>query len=122
VRGGLPCDCTALYNEGCNPNTLYGALVGGPDKEDKFADVRTDFAAAEVTLDWNAGLTGLLAGLSSNKVSWEDCKAKGLQDGRGDVPSSLTSGAWGGGRSAALRAWQLVLLLVAVALGIVGGM
>jgi hypothetical protein len=106
VPGGLPCDCTALYNEGCNPNTLYGALVGGPNKEDKFDDARTDFAASEVTLDWNAGFTGMLAGLASARVSWDDCKSQRLQDGRGDVPSTLTSGA--GAARLGCAWWQLL--------------
>lgn len=48
-----------------NKYTLYGALVGGPVRADDFAyqDVRTDYVANEVALDYNAGLTGALARL-----------------------------------------------------------
>jgi hypothetical protein len=102
----VPCDCTALYNTGCNPNTLYGALIGGPDKNDKYEDVRTDFAASEVTLDWNAGFTGMLAGLSSSRVTWDDCRSAGLQEKPGDISPSLTSAA---ARPPVVGAWQLLL-------------
>ncbi len=47
-----------------NLHILYGAMVGGPDANDGFADDRTDFQKNEVALDYNAGLTGALARLS----------------------------------------------------------
>src|SRR5690606_26514592 len=40
---------------------LYGALVGGPDKTDKYVDNRDDFVMNEVATDYNAGFTGVLA-------------------------------------------------------------
>ncbi|TRM67937.1 glycoside hydrolase family 9 protein [Schizophyllum amplum] len=40
---------------------LYGALVGGPDKSDKFFDVRRDWPQTEVALDYNAPLLTLAA-------------------------------------------------------------
>ncbi|KAI7854298.1 Six-hairpin glycosidase-like protein [Circinella umbellata] len=40
---------------------LYGAIVGGPDKEDKFYDERNDWAQTEVALDYNAPFLGLIA-------------------------------------------------------------
>ncbi len=48
-----------------NQHTLYGALVGGPTapSDDAYADVRSDFIANEVALDYNAGFTGALASL-----------------------------------------------------------
>jgi len=42
---------------------LWGALVGGPDKEDKHVDETTDFVYNEVAVDYNAGFVGALAGL-----------------------------------------------------------
>eukprot|EP00775_Hariotina_reticulata_P011571 gene11571-11715_t len=77
-----PCDCTALYNPECNPNTLYGGLVSGPGVDDQTGDTRWNFQQSEVALDWNAGFTGMLAGLVASDVSWEQCKAAGLADGR----------------------------------------
>lgn len=40
---------------------LYGAIVGGPDKSDKFYDERNDWAQTEVALDYNAPFQGLMA-------------------------------------------------------------
>ncbi len=42
-------------------HTLYGALVGGPDVADGYADSRTDYVRNEVALDYNAAFTGALA-------------------------------------------------------------
>jgi endoglucanase len=48
---------------------LYGAIVGGPDKSDKFFDERNDWAQTEVALDYNAPFQGLMAySLSSNSA------------------------------------------------------
>jgi endoglucanase len=54
-RNGLP-----------NAHTLYGALVGGPDRPNDFsyADVRSDYIRNEVAIDYNAGFSGALAYLS----------------------------------------------------------
>lgn len=40
---------------------LYGALIGGPDKNDNFIDERSNFKMTEVATDYNAGLTGAVA-------------------------------------------------------------
>jgi hypothetical protein len=40
---------------------LYGALVGGPDASDGYADSRTDYVRNEVATDYNAAFTGALA-------------------------------------------------------------
>jgi hypothetical protein len=40
---------------------LYGALVGGPGKDDKYADSRQDYIMNEVATDYNAAFTGVLA-------------------------------------------------------------
>ncbi len=48
-----------------NRHILYGALVGGPDAQDKYTDSRPDFTLNEVALDYNSGFTGSLAGLAS---------------------------------------------------------
>ncbi|GAA5799395.1 hypothetical protein HPULCUR_004810 [Helicostylum pulchrum] len=44
---------------------LYGALVGGPDKSDKFYDIRDDYQQTEVALDYNAPFQGLMAHMMS---------------------------------------------------------
>ena len=42
-------------------NELVGALVGGPDGQDKWQDERNDWIKNEVGVSYNAGLTGALA-------------------------------------------------------------
>jgi hypothetical protein len=46
-----------------NRNIIYGALVGGPKSANdyNYQDIRTDYVANEVALDYNAALTGTLA-------------------------------------------------------------
>ncbi|KAL6757031.1 Six-hairpin glycosidase-like protein [Haematococcus lacustris] len=58
----------------CSPD-YSGALVGGPGNDDGYVDVRTDFFRNEVTLDYNAGFTGALAGLhdSSLRLAMAGC-------------------------------------------------
>ncbi|CAG0886959.1 unnamed protein product [Darwinula stevensoni] len=60
---GCECDSSYETTPNPNPNLLEGALVGGPDDQDRFTDNRTDFETNEVTLDYNAGFQGALAGL-----------------------------------------------------------
>lgn len=43
---------------------LYGALVGGPDIQDQYADAIDEYCYTEVALDYNAGLVGAMAGLT----------------------------------------------------------
>lgn len=42
-------------------HVLIGALVGGPDKNDKYTDVISDYVSNEVACDYNAGFVGLMA-------------------------------------------------------------
>ena len=56
------CDWSNAYNNpGPNHQTLYGALVGGPDQNDQYEDVRTDYVSNEVATDYNAGFQSSLA-------------------------------------------------------------
>ena len=56
---------------GPNPHILYGAMVGGPDKNDQYNDLRSDYVSNEVTTDYNAGFTSLILGLKDNVEHWE---------------------------------------------------
>ncbi len=56
---------THVGSAGPNEHTLYGALVGGPDRDGSYEDVRTDYIANEVAVDYNAAFSGALAGLIS---------------------------------------------------------
>lgn len=42
-------------------NVLYGAIIGGPDKSDRFFDIRDDWPETEVALDYNAPMLTLAA-------------------------------------------------------------
>ncbi|MFQ6659781.1 hypothetical protein Gotur_028543 [Gossypium turneri] len=63
-------DCTGgatyFYTNNPNPNLLTGAVVGGPDIKDSYADSRADFAHSEPTTYINAPLVGLLAYFKSH--------------------------------------------------------
>jgi endoglucanase len=44
-------------------HVLYGALVGGPGEDDQHNDATDDFIQNEVSIDFNAGCVGALAGM-----------------------------------------------------------
>ena len=46
-----------------NRHILYGALVGGPNRDDSYSDDRNNYVNNEVACDYNAGFTGALAKL-----------------------------------------------------------
>ncbi|KAK4781941.1 hypothetical protein SAY86_016043 [Trapa natans] len=60
--------CTQGYDswfarKGPNPNVVVGALVGGPDKMDRFKDKRSNYAQTEACTYNTAALVGVLAKL-----------------------------------------------------------
>lgn len=57
------CSWAQLDSSSPNPHVLNGALVGGPDQNDNYSDVRKDYVMNEVACDYNAGFQGALAGL-----------------------------------------------------------
>ncbi|KAG0024941.1 hypothetical protein BGZ81_007542 [Podila clonocystis] len=60
ASGGKSLDTVDTYPEK-EAYVLKGALVGGPDKNDRFLDQRSNWRQSEVALDYNAAFTGLLA-------------------------------------------------------------
>ncbi|KAK0586949.1 hypothetical protein LWI29_015006 [Acer saccharum] len=46
-----------------NPNTHVGAIVGGPDSNDQFKDLRSDYSHSEPTTYMNAAFVGSVAAL-----------------------------------------------------------
>jgi hypothetical protein len=68
------CDWRAYENPGPNPNMLYGALVGGPDVQDRWYDIRDrDSGMNKVSLLNNAGFTAAIAGLIDLDVTSNKC-------------------------------------------------
>lgn len=61
-RGGY---ATWFSRKGSDPNLLTGAIVGGPDAYDNFADRRDNYEQTEPATYNNAPLLGVLARLSS---------------------------------------------------------
>jgi len=57
------CDWAAFNSADPSPQTLVGALVGGPDDKDAYKDARDDYVHNEVACDYNAGFQSALAGL-----------------------------------------------------------
>ncbi|KAG0230755.1 hypothetical protein BGX31_005732, partial [Mortierella sp. GBA43] len=92
--------------------TIYGALVGGPDKNDRFQDRRSDWRQNEVALDYNAPLNGLMAyQVMTSQVSPPYVV---IPAGRPDLPPILNG----------MEVWQIILIIigslfVAIAIGAV---
>ncbi|KAL5746046.1 hypothetical protein ACOSP7_027192 [Xanthoceras sorbifolium] len=64
----IDCKGGSSYLDSSNPNQnlLTGAVVGGPDIKDSYADSQADFVHSEPTTYINAPLVGLLAYFKSN--------------------------------------------------------
>nr|XP_048336359.1 endoglucanase 25-like [Ziziphus jujuba var. spinosa] len=52
-----------------NPNTIVGAMVAGPDKNDVFQDIRSNYNYTKPSLAGNAGLVAALVALSGGTKS-----------------------------------------------------
>ena len=64
------CDWSAFTRPGPNPHLLEGGLVGGPDNaRDSWTDDRQNFVTNEVSLDYNAAFSGLVAAVLENTNS-----------------------------------------------------
>lgn len=57
------------YTSDSNPNILVGAIVGGPNQNDHFADHRTDYSHFEPTTVVIVNLRGLLVSRLHSKVT-----------------------------------------------------
>ena len=58
-----------FYTSNPNPNTLIGAIVGGPNQNDGFPDDRTDYSHSEPATYINAAIVGPLAYLAGSYSS-----------------------------------------------------
>ena len=56
-----PCGLEEKASSGPNPQLLIGAVVGGPDINDRFYDDRNNYKQSEVALDFNAGYQGRIS-------------------------------------------------------------
>ncbi|XP_007039376.2 PREDICTED: endoglucanase CX [Theobroma cacao] len=58
-----------LYSSSPNPNVLVGAIVGGPDSKDNFADDRNNYQQSEPATYINAPFVGALAFFSGKATA-----------------------------------------------------
>ncbi|KAF9978181.1 hypothetical protein BGZ75_010122 [Mortierella antarctica] len=111
ASGGTSADTIDSFPEK-ETYTIYGALVGGPDKNDRFEDKRSDWRQNEVALDYNAPFNGLMAyQVMSSAVSPPYVV---IPAGRPDLPPILNG----------MEVWQIILIVVgsifvAIAIGAV---
>lgn len=70
-----------------NPNTLDGAVVGGPDEYDDFADERNNYEQTEATTYNNAPFMGVLARLAAGQGGGGRFDRSGLDNQTSLVPS-----------------------------------
>ncbi|CAL9136954.1 unnamed protein product [Musa acuminata var. zebrina] len=72
-HNGVKYSCTGGWKwrdaKTANPNTITGAMVGGPDRFDRFSDSRPNYNYTEPTLAGNAGLVAALVSLTSTSSS-----------------------------------------------------
>ncbi|KAI3922883.1 hypothetical protein MKW98_007014 [Papaver atlanticum] len=54
------------HRNSADPNVIYGALVGGPDKYDQYTNERDDYEQSEPTISGTAPLIGLFAKLQGH--------------------------------------------------------
>ncbi|KAG0216394.1 hypothetical protein BGX28_002864 [Mortierella sp. GBA30] len=111
ASGGISADTIDTYPVK-ETYTIYGALVGGPDKNDRYQDQRSDWRQNEVALDYNAPFNGLMAyQVMTSAVSPPYVV---IPAGRPDLPPILNG----------MEVWQIILIVigsifVAVAIGAV---
>lgn len=56
-----PCDWSIYNAPWKNPHELIGALVSGPDVNDVYEDVRSNYTMNRVSVEYNAGFQSVLA-------------------------------------------------------------
>ncbi|KAI3898149.1 hypothetical protein MKX03_021748 [Papaver bracteatum] len=54
------------HRNSADPNVIYGALIGGPDKYDQYTNERDDYEQSEPTISGTAPLIGLFAKLQGH--------------------------------------------------------
>lgn len=92
-----------LYNVTRPRHLLIGALLGGPDKQDRFTNSVMDFKQCEVAVDYNAGITAALAPLFGDHggAPLRDFPPKEKKDDEFFVEASVGHGP----TSSEIKAW-----------------
>ncbi|KAI3831480.1 hypothetical protein MKX03_016586, partial [Papaver bracteatum] len=97
-RDGRPYSCTEGFQwrdyPGPNPHNITGAMVGGPDKMDRYQDNRKRRQSAEPTLVGNAALVAALASLTNTGGSSIDVTTIFAKVERIHTPSPPPPSPW----------------------------
>ncbi|TKY90885.1 hypothetical protein EX895_000883 [Sporisorium graminicola] len=104
-------------------HVLYGAVVGGPDKQDRFFDIRDDWPETEIALDYNAPFIAAVVSRIARNVTKDP--AFTTSSGAANVASGLPTDAayphrGSGGLSSGAKI-AIAVVVVVVVLGAVGG-
>ena len=73
------------YSTDCEFDMTVHLDATGPGSDDSYVDVRSDYTKNEVAVDYNAGLTGVLAALSGSQNSWASCVSGNYLIARGNL-------------------------------------
>ncbi|CAG5091310.1 Oidioi.mRNA.OKI2018_I69.PAR.g12962.t2.cds [Oikopleura dioica] len=90
----------AQSGRGPAPWVLFGALVGGPNEQDRYTDSRKDYIANEVATDYNAAFQGLAAGVKC-KLLGGDCTVRNYARPSIDLPLPPAKSSHGSSSSSA---------------------
>ena len=68
-----PCNWVTYSSSQPNSHVLHGAVVGGPDQNDRYHDLRSAVLQSEVSLAHNAGFQSAVAGLAQLAIEGDCC-------------------------------------------------
>lgn len=91
-----------------NQHVLYGAMVGGPDKEDNFYDIRNDYQQTEVAIDYNAPYQSLIAYLMSINAT-DPAYVTITEDRPILIPDETTE----------FETWKIIVIVVSIVVGLI---
>lgn len=104
-------------------HVLYGAVVGGPDKQDRFFDIRDDYPQTEIALDYNAPVFAAAVSRIARNVTQDPpyTRSTGSANVASGLPTDSAYPARGrGGLSQGAKIAIAVVVLVVV-FGAAGG-
>ncbi|SPO20338.1 probable Family 9 glycosyl hydrolase [Ustilago trichophora] len=105
-------------------HVLYGAVIGGPDKQDRFFDIRDDWPETEIALDYNAPLIAAAVSRIARNVTKDPPYTSST--GAANVASGLpTDAAYHSRKSGGLSQGAqiaIAVVVVVVILGAAGGL